>query len=390
MKKYLSILCALAMLSGMAGMVGCSSSKESSESENSSSVTTTTTEKPTETTTQKPTEEQTTEAEKESYDLEEVHKIGNISIKLPKDCSIDSTATDSGSAEFITFPDSSVLQISETISPYSLVGLEESEKVLLLNTYAESFVSSDTWDKDSDPEETSINGCTAVKQDATVLNVGKSRLYHFLYEDSIYTIGFSKMSKTATASYDLQDDIIKSLELLGTTTNTTQKATEPPTEKISEPETPAVPTEYLNALRKADSYANNQHMSKSKLYNQLTSAYGEHFSEEAANYAIENVITDYNQNALAKADSYANNQHMSKSRLYDQLTSEYGEGFTESEAQYAVDNVATDYNYNALQKAISYQEGQAMSKERIYEQLVSEYGEGFTPEEAQYAVDNLG
>lgn len=61
---------------------------------------------------------------------------------------------------------------------------------------------------------------------------------------------------------------------------------------------------------------------------------------------------------------------MSKLKLYEQLTSEYGEEFTESEAQYAVDNVQTDYNYNALQTAKSYQEHQAMSKESIYEQLV--------------------
>jgi len=158
---------------------------------------------------------------------------------------------------------------------------------------------------------------------------------------------------------------------------------------ITETVTSSVSKEYSNALKKADSYANKQHMSKTRLYDQLTSEYGEHFSEDAANYAIENVVTDYNQNALMKADSYANNQYMSKSSLYNQLISEYGEGFTESEAQYAVDNVETDYNYNALQKAISYQENQSMSKERIYEQLVSEYGERFTPEEAQYAIDNL-
>lgn len=165
---------------------------------------------------------------------------------------------------------------------------------------------------------------------------------------------------------------------------TTEKTTEKTTETKSE-----ISTEFLNALKKADSYANNQHMSKAKLYEQLTSEYGEHFSQEAANYAVENVSTDYNQNALIAADSYANKQHMSKLKLYEQLTSEYGEEFSESEAQYAVDNVQTDYNYNALQTAKSYQEHQAMSKESIYEQLVSEYGEGFTAEEAQYAIDNL-
>ena len=95
------------------------------------------------------------------------------------------------------------------------------------------------------------------------------------------------------------------------------------------------------------------------------------------------------KNALKKADRYTNRQHMSEARLFEQLTSEYGENFSPEAAQYAIENVETDYNANALEKAKSYQERQAMSPDRIYDQLVSEYGENFTPEQAQYAVDNL-
>lgn len=95
------------------------------------------------------------------------------------------------------------------------------------------------------------------------------------------------------------------------------------------------------------------------------------------------------KNALKKADRYANRQYMSEARLFDQLTSEYGENFSPEAAQYAIENVETDYNKNALEKAKSYQERQAMSPDRIYDQLISEYGENFTPEQAQYAVDNL-
>ena len=80
-------------------------------------------------------------------------------------------------------------------------------------------------------------------------------------------------------------------------------------------------------------------MSKSKIYNQLTSEYGEGFSKEEAQYAIDNLVADYKANALAKAKSYQENMHMSKSKIYDQLTSEYGEGFTAEEAQYAIDNL---------------------------------------------------
>ena len=102
----------------------------------------------------------------------------------------------------------------------------------------------------------------------------------------------------------------------------------------------------------------------------------------------DNIPTEY-KSALRKAKIYANDMNMSKAGVYDQLTSEYGEKFTAEAAQYAVDNVESDWKENALKKAEFYQEHMAMSPSAIYDQLVSEYGEQFTAEEAQYAVDNL-
>lgn len=95
------------------------------------------------------------------------------------------------------------------------------------------------------------------------------------------------------------------------------------------------------------------------------------------------------KNALAKAEVYSSTMHMSKLRIYRQLTSSYGEGFTAEAAQYAVDHLVADYKANALEKAKDYQTSMNMSKSRIYNQLTSSYGEGFTAEEAQYAIDNL-
>lgn len=164
------------------------------------------------------------------------------------------------------------------------------------------------------------------------------------------------------------------------------------TERVSpdEPsEAGSVPKEYKSALKKAKSYSDTMHMSKAALYDQLVSEYGEQFSAEAAQYAIDNLDADWNANALAKAESYANTMHMSKAGIYDQLISEYGEKFTPEEAQYAVDNTEADWNANALAKAESYQELMSMSPDAIYDQLISEYGEKFTAEEAQYAIDNL-
>lgn len=99
--------------------------------------------------------------------------------------------------------------------------------------------------------------------------------------------------------------------------------------------------EYKNALTKGLSYAKNLHMSKKGVYDQLTSSYGEGFSADAAQYAIDHMTgVDWNANALEKAKQYYYNMSMSKSAVYDQLTSEYGEQFTASEAQYAIDHLS--------------------------------------------------
>nr|DAR16798.1 MAG TPA: Host cell surface-exposed lipoprotein [Caudoviricetes sp.] len=100
-----------------------------------------------------------------------------------------------------------------------------------------------------------------------------------------------------------------------------------------------VPTEYKSALNKAKTYSDMMHMSKKGIYNQLVSAYGEKFSKEAAQYAVDNLNADYKANALKKAETYQSTLNMSASAIYDQLVSEYGEQFTAEEAQYAIDNL---------------------------------------------------
>jgi hypothetical protein len=150
-----------------------------------------------------------------------------------------------------------------------------------------------------------------------------------------------------------------------------------------------VPVEYKSALKKAESYAKTMNMSKIAIFEQLTSEYGEKFSPESAQYAMDNLEFDWKANALKKAESYSKTMHMSKQGIYEQLISENGEKFTVDEAQYAIDNLVADFNKNALEKAKSYQETMSMSPEAIRDQLTSEYGEKFTQEEADYAITNL-
>lgn len=150
-----------------------------------------------------------------------------------------------------------------------------------------------------------------------------------------------------------------------------------------------VSTEFKSALKKAKSYCDSMNMSKAALYDQLTSEFGEKFSSEAAQYAIDNIVADWKENALKKAKNYGETMHMSKAGIYNQLISEYGEKFTEEEAQYAVNNVVIDWKENALEKAKKYRETMDMSPSAIHDQLTSEYGEKFTQEEADYAIANL-
>ena len=61
-------------------------------------------------------------------------------------------------------------------------------------------------------------------------------------------------------------------------------------EKVVETkEDTSVPKEYRNALHKAENYSKMMHMSKQRIYDQLTSEYGEKFDAEAAQYAIDNL-----------------------------------------------------------------------------------------------------
>lgn len=103
-----------------------------------------------------------------------------------------------------------------------------------------------------------------------------------------------------------------------------------------EPAEPAVPAEYASALTKAEMYSSMMYMSKQGVYDQLTSEYGEKFSAEAGQYAIDNVQADWNANALAKAKTYQETMSMSPDAIRDQLVSEYGEKFTAEEADYAI------------------------------------------------------
>ena len=91
--------------------------------------------------------------------------------------------------------------------------------------------------------------------------------------------------------------------------------------------------------------------------------------------------------ALGKAKSYNSLFHMSKKRMYSQLTSDFDK-FSNDEAQYAIDHLKADYKYNALFNAKNYRKLFNMSKSGLFNQLTS-FIDGFTEEEANYAINHL-
>lgn len=109
-------------------------------------------------------------------------------------------------------------------------------------------------------------------------------------------------------------------------------------EKVEvEEEVPEVPLGHQMALKQAESYIKHSSFSKKGLYNQLTFE-GEGYSDEEAQYAVENVEADWKAEALEAGKSYVKYSSFSKQGLYNQLTFE-GEGYTDEEAQYAVDEI---------------------------------------------------
>lgn len=113
-------------------------------------------------------------------------------------------------------------------------------------------------------------------------------------------------------------------------------------------------------------------------------------STQSDNDAADDAEPKEFKNALRAAKNYLDFSAFSEAKLYDQLTSEYGEKFTPEQAQYAVDTVNADWNAEAVEAAETYQDMMPMSGPALLEQLTSDYGEQFTMEEAQHAVSTLG
>ena len=68
-----------------------------------------------------------------------------------------------------------------------------------------------------------------------------------------------------------------------------QEPEEPDANQEETEDDDAIPTEYKSALRSAESYSELMHMSKAAIFDQLTSEYADKFTDEAAQYAVDNL-----------------------------------------------------------------------------------------------------
>jgi hypothetical protein len=98
------------------------------------------------------------------------------------------------------------------------------------------------------------------------------------------------------------------------------------------------------------------------------------------------------QQALDSAQSYlSDGQGFSRAGLIKQLTSKYGEGFSQADATWAVDHSGANWDAQAVESAKGYlSDGQGFSRASLIDQLTSPYGEQFTYAQAVYAVNQVG
>ena len=95
------------------------------------------------------------------------------------------------------------------------------------------------------------------------------------------------------------------------------------------------------AVTAAQGYLNlGSGFSAESLLKQLTSSYGDGFAQSDAQFAINYLQPDWDAQAVLAAKGYLSlDTGFSRSSLIQQLTSSYGDGFTEAQAEYAASKV---------------------------------------------------
>jgi hypothetical protein len=101
-------------------------------------------------------------------------------------------------------------------------------------------------------------------------------------------------------------------------------------------------------------------------------------------------FTTAQEQAIGSAHDYLDYQAFSRAGLIGQLSSKYGDGFSQADAVFAVNHISVDWNEQAVQAAKDYLDYQHFSRTGLIEQLSSPYGDQFTQAQAIYGVNHTG
>lgn len=105
--------------------------------------------------------------------------------------------------------------------------------------------------------------------------------------------------------------------------------------------------------------------------------------EEAKKQEEQRKATEY-ANVVKTARNYLDFMAFSRKGLIDQLVYE---GYSQESAEYAVDNIGADWNQQCAKKAKDYLDYMSFSRDGLYQQLAYE---GFTDEQIQYGLSQVG
>lgn len=136
-----------------------------------------------------------------------------------------------------------------------------------------------------------------------------------------------------------------------------------------------------NALSQAKNYISIMAFSYDGLIAQLKF---EGYSDSEAKYGADNCGANWNNQALKKAKEYLNVMAFSKSGLIEQLKFDK---FTGSQANYGADNCGANWNEQASKKAKSYLDIMSFSRQGLIDQLIFD---GFTNSQAEYGATSVG
>jgi hypothetical protein len=121
----------------------------------------------------------------------------------------------------------------------------------------------------------------------------------------------------------------------------THTTTPPPVTHTTPPAPPQYTVSQQQAITAAQNYlSDGSGFSEAGLIQQLTSSYGNGFSQADAEFAVNHVQVDWNQQAATAANGYVSSgEGFSCSSLLQQLTSPYGNQFTQPQAEFGVQSV---------------------------------------------------